>query len=63
MKLRLNRLRKQRNLSQNEVANQIGITRSGYSKIETGEVVNLKFAQAVKLAKVFKVPLEELIDD
>lgn len=61
MKLRLYRLRKQRKLSQSQVADQIGITRSGYSRLETGE--ELKFSQAVKLAKVFKVPLEELIDD
>ena len=54
--------RKQSNLSQEEVANKIGVTRQTISKWELNETIpDLK--QAIKLAKLFDISIGKLIEE
>ena len=53
------KLRKQRKLTQQEVADQLGISRIAYSKLERGET-RLFNESAEKLAQLFDVPADEL---
>jgi len=58
----LQKLRKERKLSQSEVADILDITRQTYSKIEKGDN-DLTLGQAIKLADYFDVSVSEFIDD
>ena len=61
MTTRLEQLRKQRNVSQEEVAKFLGITRQTYAKIEKWEK-DLTLWQAVKLADFFDVTVEDILN-
>ncbi len=66
MKLRVRKilyaLRTQRNLSQKQIAQDLGISRSYYTHIEQGtKTPSLK--EAVKIARYFYVSVEELFAD
>lgn len=54
------KLRKERKLTQQEVADRLGISRIAYSKLERGET-RLVNESAEKLAELFDMPAEELI--
>jgi len=53
------KLRRQRKLTQQDVADQLGISRIAYSKLERGET-RLFNESAEKLARLFDVPEDEL---
>lgn len=53
------KLRRQRKLTQQEVADRLGISRIAYSKLERGET-RLFNESAEKLARLFEVPEDEL---
>lgn len=53
------KLRKQRKMTQQEVADRLGISRIAYSKLERGET-RLFNESAEKLARLFDVPADEL---
>ena len=57
--LRLRRLRTERNLSQQDVANCLGITRTAYNKYENGVIQPTR--AAVKLAKLFGVTTDFIL--
>lgn len=59
--IKIRALRKQKKMSQEELANQIGYTdRSSISKIESG-IVDLPYSQIVKIALALDVTPAELI--
>ena len=55
-------LRKKKGLSQEELAEKIGVARQTISKWELGET-SPDLKQAKELSKVFKVSLDELTDN
>lgn len=59
MSLEIIKLREKNNLSQSELAERIGISRSSYIKFEKGEY-DLKISEARKLANILGVSLEEV---
>lgn len=55
-------LRKERKLSQDDIAKRMGLTQSFYSMIETGERVELMTIEmAIKLANVLGIDSADLI--
>ena len=54
----IEKLRKEKNLTQQEIASKIGITRQTFSKIEKWEI-EPSLWQAVKLAELFKIKIEK----
>ena len=57
----IKKLRKQHNLSQEQLAQKAGITYSTLIKIESGNNKNPTLDTLTKLAGVFKVSLDELV--
>ncbi|MDD3145476.1 MAG: DUF4065 domain-containing protein [Candidatus Gracilibacteria bacterium] len=55
-------LRKDKNFTQEEVANNIGVSRQTYSKIEKGDV-ELTLGQAVKISELFDMEVFELLGE
>ncbi|WP_231883495.1 helix-turn-helix transcriptional regulator [Anoxybacillus sp. B7M1] len=53
-------LRKERNLTQNQAANCVGIKRSTYACIEKG-LRNPSLQTAAKIADFFDIPIEKLV--
>ena len=58
---KLQSLRKELNISQEQLAEQLNVTRQTISKWELGETTP-DIKQAKKLAEIFKVSLDELLD-
>lgn len=61
MKYRLRKLREAKNMTQEQIAKVLNMTRTNYSKIEK-EQVSLSFDDALLLAEFFDVSLEELVN-
>ena len=59
-KYRLRAIREDRNLTQEQVAKVLNMTRANYARIEQ-ESVTLSFDDAVLLSNFFEVSLEELL--
>lgn len=59
MALNIVQLRENLGLSQSEIAQRIGISRSSYIKLEKGEY-DLKISEASKLTDIFGISLEEV---
>lgn len=57
----IKKLRKKHNLSQEQLAQKAGITYSALIKIESGNNKNPTLETLQKLAKVFKVSLDEWV--
>ena len=59
--LLISKMRKNKNLTQNELANQLGVSHKTISKWETGnwlpDIIMLK-----KISKTFNITIEELLD-
>ena len=51
----IKRLRKEKNLTQEQLGNLIGVQKSAIAKYERGEIVNLKRETIEKLANIFGV--------
>ena len=58
---KLKPLRQERKMTQQQVAKMLGVDRTTYSLYETGKV-NLSFSKALALAKIFEIPITDLID-
>ena len=58
---RIERLRKERNLTQAQVASAVGVTRVAVSKWESGTSKNLKLENLQAMCGLFGVTAEELI--
>ncbi|MDO5028764.1 MAG: helix-turn-helix transcriptional regulator [Bacillota bacterium] len=59
MKNRLAQLRKAQKLSQEELANQVGVTRQTITSIETGKYI-ASLPLAFKIAGYFNLSIEEI---
>lgn len=59
----LTKIRKERNLTQAEVAFGAGMDYKNYQKIERKTPPDIQFSTLIKLLKFFNVSLEELIRD
>ena len=57
----INQLRKEKKLTQQEIAELLGVTRQTYSRIEKWEV-ELSLWQAVKLADLYKCSVSDFVD-
>ena len=57
----IKKLRKQHNLSQEQLAQKAGITYSTLIKIESGNNKNPTLDTLTKLAGVFKITIDELV--
>ena len=57
---RLRELREDHDLSQNDVAKHLGMSQTGYSKYETGEVPPPVFV-VIKLAKLYKTSTDYIL--
>lgn len=53
-------LRKEKNLSQTELANKIGTYQKVISRIEAGYIKSPSFWMICKIATLFKIPIEDL---
>ena len=58
LKNRLKELRKQQKLSQDELANMVGVSRNTISSIETGQ-----FSPTAKLALIICIALDKKIEE
>ncbi|MEI6746348.1 MAG: helix-turn-helix transcriptional regulator [Methylococcaceae bacterium] len=58
---KIKHLRQAQNLSQEEVAEKLGMTANGYGGIERGEV-DIKLSRLQQLSELFSVELFELLD-
>lgn len=59
MKTRIQELRKQRKLSQEELANHVGVTRQTITSLEVGKYT-ASLLLAHKIAKLFGMTIEEV---
>lgn len=59
--IKLKQLRTEKNFTQQEVAENIGLSQSEYSKIENNQI-KLDFEIASRLARFYKISLKEIID-
>ncbi|AFK03333.1 helix-turn-helix domain protein [Emticicia oligotrophica DSM 17448] len=59
---KLRTLRELHNYKQDYVATVLGITQSGYAKIENGDIGNVSLKYLQKLAKLYELNLEQLLD-
>ena len=62
MKNRLEALRKQRGVRQEDLAQALGVSRQTVISLEKGKY-NPSLALAFKLARYFALPIEEIFDD
>ncbi len=60
--MKIKKLRTERKLTQQQVADALGISRVAVSKWESGDTKDLKRDNLVGLTKLFNVSLEELLD-
>ncbi len=56
----IKQLREDKNLTQTEVASQIGITQNGYAKLERGETKDLAVSRLLSISKVFNIDVTDL---
>lgn len=61
MKTRIPELRKQKKISQEELANAVGVTRQTITSLECGKYV-ASLVLAYKIAKYFDLAIEEIFD-
>ena len=61
MGIKIKKLRLLRGFKQDYMALQIGISQTGFSKIETGET-NITLERALTIADVFNMTLSEFLD-
>jgi len=61
MKNKIKELRKQINLRQEDIANELGVTRQTINAIENDKY-NPTLELAMKLAKLLKTPVEEIFE-
>lgn len=59
---RIKNLRNQKGISQTKLAEAIGISQTGYAKIERGDTENIPLSVAVGIAKALNVGFNELFD-
>ncbi|WP_062571624.1 helix-turn-helix transcriptional regulator [Peptoniphilus sp. DNF00840] len=59
MKNTISQLRKQRKITQEELANEVGVTRQTITSIETGKYI-ASLPLAFKIAKFFDISIEEI---
>lgn len=59
MKNTISQLRKQRKITQEELANEVGVTRQTITSIETGKYI-ASLPLAFKIAKFFDMNIEEI---
>ena len=62
MKNRIEEIRKERGVRQEELATALGVSRQTVISLEKGKY-NPSLALAFKLARVFGLPIEEIFDD
>ncbi|WP_253288962.1 helix-turn-helix domain-containing protein [Eubacterium sp. MSJ-13] len=53
MAIRIKALRKQKNLSQEQLADLLGLQKSAIAKYENGRVINIKRSTIAQMAKIF----------
>lgn len=53
-------IREMRNFTQEYMANELGMTQAGYSKLESGKT-DVTFSQLTEVAKVLEISVEDLI--
>ena|ERR1700744_3515266 len=58
---KIKKLRELKNLTQEYVAEQLHLTQSGYSKIETGEV-DVPYTRLEEIAKILTIKVEDIIN-
>lgn len=61
MKTKIKELRKERKMSQEELANAVGTTRQTITSIEVGKYT-ASLILAYKIAHYFELPIEEVFD-
>lgn len=59
MKNTISQLRKQRKITQEELANEVGVTRQTITSVETGKYI-ASLPLAFKIAKFFDMSIEEI---
>ena len=57
---KIKKLRELKNLTQDYMANQLGLTQSAYSKMENGEV-DIPYSRIEDIAKIFTLKPEDII--
>lgn len=57
---KIRKIRREKDFSQEYVAEQLGITQSHYSKVERGEV-EITMSKLLQLAKLFEVEVKDLL--
>ncbi|MCO6149334.1 helix-turn-helix domain-containing protein [Flavobacterium sp. NRK1] len=57
---KIRNIRELKNLTQEYMAEKLGITQAGYSKIENGTTV-LTYAKLIQIAKILEINIEDII--
>jgi len=60
IKNKIKSIRELKNYTQEYMADQLGVTQAGYSKIEKGKTI-LSFAKLVEIARILEVSVEDVI--
>jgi transcriptional regulator with XRE-family HTH domain len=60
IKNKIKSIRELKNYTQEYMADQLGVTQAGYSKIEKGKTV-LSYVKLVEIAKILEVSVEDII--
>lgn len=61
IKNKIKNIRELRNYTQQYMADQLGITQAGYSKIEKGKTI-ISYAKLVEISEIFEVSIEDIIN-
>ncbi|MCD9576927.1 helix-turn-helix transcriptional regulator [Flavobacterium soyae] len=60
IKNKIKNIRELKNYTQEYMADQLGVTQAGYSKIEKGRTI-LSYAKLVEIARILEVSVEDII--
>ncbi|GAA6766859.1 helix-turn-helix transcriptional regulator [Flavobacterium johnsoniae] len=60
IKSKIKSIRELKNYTQEYMADQLGVTQAGYSKIEKGKTI-LSYVKLVEIAKILEVSVEDII--
>ena len=60
IKNKIKSIRELKNYTQEYMADQLGVTQAGYSKIEKGKTI-LSFVKLVEISKILEVSVEDII--
>lgn len=59
---KIKKLREEKNISQEQAAEQLQISQSKLSKIENGRISKIDFLLITQISKLFSIPLSDFVE-